>query len=166
MKIIVTTTDNIVKYAFSDAEQIQVTEANIAIGDPATEIIGDLNSGNSEVIECVELPKDFKVWKYVYTAGEFTLNLNWINPDAPVIVVPQVVTMKQARLALIQSGYISQVEAAFNAIPDEKEKATALTWWEYSLTVERDNKYVLMMLAVLKLTKEQGDALFVLAGAL
>ncbi len=166
MKIITTTETGRVAYAFEESERIVITESNITIGDPATQIIGDLNSENAEVITGVTLPEDFRGGKYIYKDGQFSISPDWIDPDKPAVVVPQSVTMKQARLALIQEGYLVKVESAFNAIPDEKEKATALTWWEYSLTVTRDNKYVLLMLAALQLTSEQGDGLFILADSI
>lgn len=76
------------------------------------------------------------------------------------------VSIRQAREALKRKGYFDKVDAAFNAIPDPTEKDIALNWWDYSLSVDRDNPYVLQMLAVLGLDEQQGDDLFSFAKTL
>jgi hypothetical protein len=80
-------------------------------------------------------------------------------------VVPQAVTMRQARLALLGAGKLSEVTAAINALP-EPAKSAALITWEYSQEVQRHNGLVPQMATALGMTDEQIDALFVAAAAL
>lgn len=42
--------------------------------------IGDLNSTNSTLIENVTPPEDWAGCKYLYDAGAWTLNPNWVDP--------------------------------------------------------------------------------------
>lgn len=79
--------------------------------------------------------------------------------------VPAVVTMRQARLALLGAGLLSQVDAAIAAMP-EPERSAAVIFWEYSTTVERSNAFVRQLSAGLQLTSQQVDALFVAAAGL
>ena len=85
-------------------------------------------------------------------------------PPAPP-VVPQVVTMRQARLALLGAGLLSGVAAAINAM-DSPQKEAAQIEWEYSQTVERQRGFVLLLGGALGLTSEQLDNLFITAGTL
>lgn len=83
------------------------------------------------------------------------------------IVVPNVVTMKQARKALILGGIsIASVDAAINAIEDDQERELAITDWEYSQTVRRDSSLVVSMAAALNLTSMQVDSLFTSAAGI
>ena len=82
-----------------------------------------------------------------------------------VAAVPKVVTMRQARLALLGAGLLPGVTAAINAM-DSPQKEGAQIEWEYSQTVERNRGFVLLLGAALGLTELQLDNLFVAAGAL
>ena len=75
--------------------------------------------------------------------------------------VPGVVTMRQARLALLQSGLLDEVEAAVNAA----DQATRITW-EFSSEVQRGNAFVATLASALGLTNQQLDELFILAATL
>lgn len=75
------------------------------------------------------------------------------------------VTMRQARLALLQQGYLSLIEDAINLIP-EPDKSKVRTEWEYSAVVERGSVWVAIMQPALGLSDEQMDDLFKLAGTL
>ena len=79
--------------------------------------------------------------------------------------VPEVVTMRQARLALLGAGLLSQVDVTINAMPAPHDAALRI-WWEYSTTVERNNATVLQLASALQLTSQQLDALFVQAAGL
>lgn len=74
---------------------------------------------------------------------------------------PKSVTMRQARLALLQSGLLGQVNAAV-AAADEATKIT----WDYSSEVHRDHPFVATLAAALKLSDSQLDDLFTLAASL
>ena len=79
--------------------------------------------------------------------------------------VPQVVTMRQARLALLGAGLLPGVTAAINALSSPQKEAAQIEW-EYSQTVERNRGFVLLLGAALGLTALQLDNLFTAAAAL
>ena len=76
-----------------------------------------------------------------------------------------VVTMRQARLALIQQGLLESVNTAIAAM-DEPQKSVIETEWEYAAIVERGSPWIGAMAMVLGLTEEQMDNLFKLAATL
>lgn len=80
---------------------------------------------------------------------------------APAVSIPSIVTMRQARLALLQSGLLGQVNAAV-AVADEATKIT----WEFSSEVNRAHPFVSTIAAALNLTEAQLDGLFTLAASL
>lgn len=75
------------------------------------------------------------------------------------------VSMRQARLALHQQGYLQQVEDALALIP-EPDKTNVSIEWEYSSVVDRTSEWVSTLQPALGLTDDQMDALFVLASEL
>lgn len=82
-------------------------------------------------------------------------------PSPPPPGPPAVISMRQARLALYQSGYLSQVNTLI-ASADEESKIT----WDYSSEVRRSHPLVAVMAAQLPLTSQQLDDLFTLAVSL
>jgi hypothetical protein len=79
----------------------------------------------------------------------------------PQYVVPQRVTMRQARLALLQAGLLQQVTDAVASIG-----GAAAIEWEYSTTVRRDSPLVQSISSGLGLLTQQMDELFTLAATL
>jgi hypothetical protein len=79
--------------------------------------------------------------------------------------IPQSVTMRQARLALLAAGKLASVTAAINALPSPQKEAAQIEW-EYSQTVERNRGFVLLLGAALGLTDAQLDGLFLTAAGL
>lgn len=77
-------------------------------------------------------------------------------PPAPVITS---VTMRQARLALLQSGLLTQVSASITDPAAQIE-------WEYAQTVERNSPLVQQIATGLSLDEQQLDSLFTLAATL
>jgi hypothetical protein len=80
-------------------------------------------------------------------------------------VVPLVVTMRQARLALLGAGLLSNVDVAINGLPSPDKEAARIEW-DYSGTVERHRPLVAMLSAALGLDSAALDALFVTAAGL
>lgn len=74
---------------------------------------------------------------------------------------PSVVSMRQARLALLQVGLLSQVDAAV-AAGGEADKIT----WEYATEVQRGDSLVQNLASGLGLTDKDLDNLFLLASTL
>ena len=75
------------------------------------------------------------------------------------------VSMRQARLALTQEGYMTQVEDKINSL-SEPDKTKLQTEWEYASKVERNSDWIGTMQPALGLSDEQMDNLFKLASTL
>lgn len=73
---------------------------------------------------------------------------------------PQVVTMYQARAALLHAGRLDDVDAALDAMPDGLEKRQALLAWEFAWSVERGSPFVAMLASALGLDAAAIDELF------
>lgn len=71
----------------------------------------------------------------------------------------RVVTMRQARRALLAAGLLGSVQAALDALP-EPQRSQALIDWEYSSAVYRENGFVALLAPALGLSAAQVDALF------
>lgn len=82
MKTIICSVTKNSKYLFSDNKQIDAQSGCINVGDPndLDFIIGDMNSGNAEVIEGVTEPEDWFGCKYDYIEGAWQLNADWVDP--------------------------------------------------------------------------------------
>lgn len=80
-------------------------------------------------------------------------------PQPPAI--PSVVSMRQARLALLQQNLLATVDAAI-AAGNEADKIT----WEYATEVNRSDALVANLAAGLGLTETDLDNLFTLAATL
>lgn len=78
---------------------------------------------------------------------------------------PKEVTMRQARLALLQGGLLDQVTAAVVALPGDAGKAAQVEW-EYSNSLKRTQPLVTQLAAVVGLTSAQVDNLFAVAATL
>ena len=85
-----------------------------------------------------------------------------VAPADPVVIpIPQSVTMRQARLALLSAGFLDSVEVAITgAGPAAKIE------WEYAQEVQRAAGLVPAMATALGMTELQIDALFIAASAL
>lgn len=75
------------------------------------------------------------------------------------------VSMRQARLALLQSGKLPDIEAAIAALP-EPDKTAVRIEWEYAQDVRRDHTWVQALGAQLDMTDDDLDDLFALAETL
>jgi len=83
----------------------------------------------------------------------------------PPAVVPQTVTMRQARLALLGAGYLDAVEAAINGMPSPQKEAARIAW-DFSSEVQRNFGLVASLGPALGLSSAQIDALFISASGL
>lgn len=78
---------------------------------------------------------------------------------------PSIVTMRQARLALLQAGLLASVQAAIDGMSGD-EGAAARIEWEYSTTLDRNWPLVAALASVLNLDDVALDALFLQASKL
>ena len=99
----------------------------------------------------------------VDTPQEWAALLAWGNIDAYEAPsnVPQSVTPRQARIALLNAGLLDQVEAAIASGP----RADQITW-EFAVDVRRDYALIANLGTALGLTGTQIDDLFRAAAAL
>lgn len=79
----------------------------------------------------------------------------------PPVPIPEV-TMRQARLALLEAGLLSTVETAIANMAGVAGEAARIEW-EYSSTMKRNQPLVAALSAVLGLTAAMLDALFLSA---
>jgi hypothetical protein len=84
---------------------------------------------------------------------------------ASAVNVPQEVTMRQARLALLGAGLLATVESKIDGMA-EPAKSAARIEWDHSQTVQRSKGLVLQLGQEMGLTSEQIDNLFIAAAAL
>lgn len=89
----------------------------------------------------------------------------WVYVAPPPPPPPESVTMRQARLALLNAGMLTQVEASIAAMPGAAGDAARIEW-EYALSVERNSPLVALLAAALTLDASKLDALFAQAAAL
>lgn len=88
-----------------------------------------------------------------------------VMAEPPAAPVPSAVTMRQARLALLQAGLLDQVNAAIAAMPGVEGEAARIEW-EYAQEVRRDSPLVAGLSATLGLTEAQLDDMFRMAAGL
>ena len=98
------------------------------------------------------------------TAHEATLTdwvASYVPPPPEPIQVPQIVTIRQAKLALLQAGLLDDVDAAVA----QADRATQIEW-EYATEVRRGWQTLLTIQAELGLSGQQVDDLFIVAASL
>lgn len=97
-------------------------------------------------------------------SGEYSEIAEYVAPPVQVLI-PSFVTMRQARLALLQQGLLSQVQTAIDSLPSPQKEAAQIEW-DYSSEVHRDKPFVQLLGSTLGLSDEQLDSLFELASTL
>lgn len=85
-----------------------------------------------------------------------------VDQPAGPLTVPNTVSMRQARLALLAAGLLQTVTDAVAAIPGATGDAARIEW-EYAQVVERGSPLVETLSSALGLTDDQLDALFAAA---
>lgn len=104
---------------------------------------------------------------------EFVAYVAWVNEgNAPTEVydppapepepVPQSVTMRQARLALLSAGLLDAIDAGIAAMPSPQREAAQIEW-DYATDVQRDNPLVAGLAEAMGMTSEDIDGLFIAA---
>lgn len=115
----------------------------------------------------VAIEDNSTIWRFNFTRADF--------PDAQppalpeyvpeVVAVPEVVTMRQARLALLGAGLLAQVNTAVANMPGAEGDAARIEW-EYAQEVRRDSPLVAALSVALGLTDETLDNLYKVAAGL
>lgn len=83
-----------------------------------------------------------------------------------VLIVPEKVTIRQAKLALLQTGLYDQVIQAIDLIEDPMQKQAFKIEWEYAQEIERHSPTLLAVTDGLGMNEEQINELFILANSL
>lgn len=96
------------------------------------------------------------VWTQTYTGRDYTTEEKRSR---------MVVTMRQARLALLSVNKLSLVDDAIALMP-EPDKSQISVEWEYASTVERTSPWMTTMGSALGLTEDDLDNLFEVAATL
>lgn len=84
-------------------------------------------------------------------------------PEIPAPIVPEQVTLWQLRGVLAVMGLEDTVTNVINSMPDGNEKKIALRAWEYANNIRRQSTTVESIKAILNLTDEQTDQIFIQA---
>ena len=108
----------------------------------------------SQPLYWVDCPSGIKAYEFQYINDAFV-------PYAPQPVIPSIVSMRQARLALLQNNLLDAVNTAINA-GNDADKIT----WEYATEVNRSDALVQNMATALQLSETDLDNLFILAASL
>ena len=89
-----------------------------------------------------------------------------LTPPAPApVTIPQSVTMRQARLALLSAGLLDAAHGVIDALPMPQRRAAQIEW-EYALSVRRDHPLIALMISEGLATEAEVDGLFVAAAGL
>lgn len=77
----------LIENSTKESKYIWADDAEVMVGDQITYApgfnIGDLTSLNSTLVENVTPPEDWAGCKYLYDAGAWTLNPQWVDPNTP-----------------------------------------------------------------------------------
>ena len=76
--------------------------------------------------------------------------------------IPYSITQRQMRLTLLEQGMYDQVEGIIDAILGDEGKAAKISW-TWAQEIKRDNPLLLQLAAVLGLSDEAVDSLFLSA---
>lgn len=91
---------------------------------------------------------------FIALLTEYDPNNPPAEPAQPELPVPSVLTMRQARLALLTAGVLDDVAPAIAALP-EAERRVAEIEWEYAATVERHAPLVQLLASNLGLDVDE-----------
>lgn len=105
------------------------------------------------LVEVEALPDD-------YAAGRYTFDGSFVRvPEpVPVVVVPESVEMRQARLELLDAGLLDDIDAAITALG-----RSAQIEWEFATVVKRSHPLLALVQQQNGLTDAQVDDLFIRA---
>lgn len=81
MKTVVRKGTNISLYLVPDSTTVILGESQMQVGsNPVEFYVADCNISNATLVENVTPPEDWTGGKYLYDAGAWTLNPNWVDP--------------------------------------------------------------------------------------
>lgn len=111
------------------------------------------------LVSCMEAPEGVEVQEgWLYDGQSFSAP----PPPEVVMLVPQVVSQRQAHLALLEAGFYQTALSAIEAIVDPTEKLRAQIEWK-SPTYERHSPFLIAFWQGLGQQEADLDALFIAA---
>lgn len=163
MQAVIHTPTKAAVFLFNDAQAVAITEAGL-IGSVQCP---DITQGEYH-IEGVPANPDWVPGAWAVDNGAWVVTdqakIDALHQTLPQ-AVPELVTMRQARRALLGAGLLSSVDAAIAALP-EPQKSEAVIEWEYASEVWRNKVFVTTLAEGLGLTSAQLDDLFIAASKL
>ena len=159
----VSSKDHYQLYASNNAEAIAILDAHNVKGIADASVALTAKTAAEAALAQALSDKDAAVAAATAPLQAEIARLTALVP-APVTATG-IVTMRQARLALLQVGKYADVSTAIASMP-EPQKTAATIEWEYASTVERSSTFVASMATALGLTEAEMDSLFVLAASL
>ena len=158
MKIIINKDSKKIIFAAAELKIDENGVSGIINGEKFTAC--NIKPDNYELIENVNIPFKFVGGFLQFTNGEVSLipgkeieHNNIINP------VPQKISMRRARLCLLEKGLLSSIQTAIDSL-QEPEKSAAQIEWDYSTQVWRQKPFVLSVTEGLGWTEVDIDNLF------
>lgn len=111
--------------------------------------------------------KDGKGWRTVESSNDITTDEKYQTAEPAPIQPgpPQIVSMRQARLALLNAGLLQSVNDAVAGLQGAAGEAARIEW-EYATEVRRDNTLFTALAAELNFTDEMLNGLFTEAATL
>lgn len=141
---------------FVAPEQYAVVFPSPVVYDPATQV----------AIEAAPVLTNKGHWEQAWTITDKSAEQLAAEAEAArQASIPRAVTMRQARLALLQAGKYAAVGSIIDGLP-EPQKTAARIEWEYSNEVQRHNGFVDVIGPALGMTELEIDALFIAAAKL
>lgn len=163
MQAVIHTSTKHAVFLFNDTQAVTITEAGLIGSIQCPDITQDKYH-----IEGVPANPDWTPGAWAVVNGSWVVvdqaKIDALHAATPT-AVPEFVTMRQARLALLGAGLLSGVDAAIAAMP-EPQKSAALIEWEYASEVWRNKAFVATLAEGLGLTNKQLDDLFIEANKL
>lgn len=89
-----------------------------------------------------------------------------INPTLMALAVPQVVTRRQARQALLLAGRLQDVQPAIDAIADPVQRSMVQIEWDDSQEFQRTRPTLIALATAIGMTAQDLDNLFTQAAQL
>jgi hypothetical protein len=118
---------------------------------------------NGDVVKQGPLEQDSEGnWRQTWVVRDFTADE---LEQQRLASIPQSITPRQARLALLDAGLLSQVDPAIASL-ESPAKEQAQIEWEYATSIERDSEWINQLGAALGLDSTGIDELFIQASGL
>lgn len=97
--------------------------------------------------------------------GSIADNQRVWTQEPVAVMAPEEVTMRQFRLALLQTGRLHDVDAAIESM-DEPQRSAAQIEWQYSTNVNRNSEFISSLAVALDLGDQGIKDMFSLAATL